>query len=233
MPDASFGGFGQPVEAAGSPGLPVVTTIAPLATSNNAIAGALAANNASNNFVIAGQPDVVRNGTVTTSGAGYDGGAVTVTFLNSAGVQDTEVITPNAGAGATVAGTKLWRTVISAVKATQGASAVTVTIGYGSIVAAFQGTTQDRDEVMLYDATNLAFTAQLAPLANITLGRQQIHLKSDSTVNGVTLDANAAETIGPAGALTDILATQGEGRRLMKASSTVWAVLGAIPGVVQ
>lgn len=72
------------------------------------------------------QPDVPRNVAVDASALSYDGGDVTIVGTDAMDAPLTEVLTPNGGAAAT--GSKAFKTITGASKATVGVDPATVTI---------------------------------------------------------------------------------------------------------
>ena len=79
-------------------------------------------------------------------------------------------------------------------------------------------TIEDKDDVILGDATVAAFTVILPP-ADLYEGRTFVVKKIDVSANAVTIDANAAETID--GALTQVLAAQWAFKRMVS-NGTGW-----------
>jgi hypothetical protein len=105
--------------------------LAPAAASNTAVHAGYAGNSANNNFPGPfTSPDYPRTASVT-SGAGYDGGAVTLTGTDQFDVAQTEAINPPGGGG-TQNGVKVFKTITAAVKAAVGANPATASIGTGN-----------------------------------------------------------------------------------------------------
>lgn len=85
-------------------------------------------NAASMALTLAGQPDVARN-VLATFQALYDGGDIVIVGIDHTGAQVTETLLANAGG--TRAGTYAYSKIISATRTAVGATANTVSLGYG------------------------------------------------------------------------------------------------------
>jgi len=76
-------------------------------------------------------PAIPRNVTLTTAGAGWTGGDVTVTGTDQFDAPVSETLTPNAGGGLTT-GTKIFKTITAIAKALVGVAATTCSVGWGN-----------------------------------------------------------------------------------------------------
>lgn len=211
-------GSSQPV--GGTQGDAVVTSITPAATSTTAVHAGFAGNDPSNNFPGPfTNPDVARTATVTF-GAAWDGGTVTLTGTDPFGNPQTEAFVP--GAGSTVQGTKIWKTITSATKGAVGASANTASIGTGATIGPFV----DRDEILVISAVNLALTLELPALAAMSAGRRLAALKSDSGFNAITVDGKGAETLGSAGDAAKVISGQDDLIEFIPRTASIWTISG-------
>jgi hypothetical protein len=89
---------------------------------------AATAGNAAKPLVLAGQPDVPRS-VLATFAASYDGGDIVLVGIDHTGAQITETLLANAGA--TRASNAAFASIISATRTAVGATANTVSLGYG------------------------------------------------------------------------------------------------------
>lgn len=121
----------QAVLDAGGNGLESEVSILNAAAKGTVNIAAALASNAAGAFVIAASPDVPRNLRVIMA-ASWDGGDVTVNGTDQFNNPISEVFTT--GSGVTRVGTKIFKTVTSATKASVGATANAATIGTGDLL---------------------------------------------------------------------------------------------------
>lgn len=168
--DASSTGLAVDIQPYGSKDFAVVQSIidAPAKSANSIVAATAA--NAANALVVAANPDIPRNLRVIFA-ASWDGGDVTVLGTDQFGNAQSETFTT--GSGVTRTGSKIFKTVTSASKATVGATANTVTVGTGDklglsiplsdAAANYVGLTDGAIEAFTVDPTVSGFTPTTVP----------------------------------------------------------------------
>lgn len=157
----------------------VLPTFAYAAKSVTAVHAAFAGNNASKAFPGPFTNPVSPRNVSAVAAASYDGGTITITGTDQFDVPQTETIV--AVASSTVLGTKIWKTITSAVRSAVGVNAAAVSIGTGDKLGSplrlatgtagmlFAGTTLALSvpEVVTVDATVSGFTPTSVPNGTI------------------------------------------------------------------